>query len=432
MKAKLIMTLIGLSLIGLSSNAQPTGFKVQPTEKVYSRFFNPLIKDTAQTTMIINGRVYIGGDIYVGTEAELDRFRFMQLSVTNDANLTNGRWENGIVHFAIEPGFTNAEELIIYSALNHIAANTNVCFKRRTSQSSYIKFKKYTVDELGFSGGNSFLGKCNSCLDGQEVRLSSVSNRVVRHEVCHALGLLHEQSREDRDQFITIKYENILPFMGHNFDKAVFSSRDVGTYDFNSIMHYFSTSFGKTVNGVTLQTIVRRSNPSDVSFGNSSVLSAGDIRGINSMYPVEQSCTTLEPTMKPGELGLNESKTVTVNAINQHNLSGIYLRIGQSFKFEVIDNTWKNGGTSTTCAGYEGGFLDGARRYGNFKMFSLVGELFKENSTSEFLNVAIGIGCSKTYDATKSGYLVTFANDILGVGYGDNSGSITLKVTRIL
>lgn len=432
MKAKLIMTLIGLILLGLSSNAQPTGFKVQPTEKVYSRFFNPLIKDTAQTTMIINGRVYIGGDIYVGTEAELDRFRFMQLSVTNDANLTNGRWENGIVHFTIEPGFTNAEESIIISALNHIASTTNVCFKRRTTQGSYIKFKKYTVEELGFSGGNSFLGKCNSCLDGQEIRISSVSNRVVRHEVCHALGLLHEQSREDRDQFITIKYDNILPFMGHNFDKAVFSSRDVGTYDFNSIMHYFSTAFGKTVNGVTLQTIVRRSNPSDVSFGNSSVLSAGDIRGINSMYPAEQSCTTLEPTMKPGELGLNESKTVTVNANIQHNLSGIYLRIGQSFKFEVIDDSWKNGGTSTTCAGYEGGFFDGARRYGNFKMFSLVGELFKENSTSEFLNVAIGIGCSKTYDATKSGYLVTFANDILNVGYGDNSGSISLKVTRIL
>lgn len=432
MQTRIFITLIGVLALSMVSQAQPTGFTVQPTQKVYRKFFNPLIKDTAQTTMIVKGRVYIGGDIYVGTEQEMDRFQFMQLSVTNDASLTNGRWENGIVHFTIENGFTFAEETIIINAMNHIAANTNVCFKRRTTQGSYLKFKKYTVEELGFSGGSSFLGKCNSCFDGQEIKISAASDRVVRHEICHALGLLHEQSREDRDRFITINYDNILPFMGNNFDKAVFSSTDVGSYDFSSIMHYFSTAFGKTVNNVTLQTIVRRSNPSDNSFGFSNVLSAGDIAGINRMYPVSQPCTTLQPSMKVGELGLGESRTVTVNAKTQHNLTGIFLRLGQSFKFEVIDNSWSNGSTRTTCAGYEGGPLDGLRRYGNFKMFSLVGELFKENSTSEFLNVSIGIGCAKTYDATKSGYLVAFANDVLGVGYGDNSGSISLKVTRIL
>ena len=415
---------------GFSALAQPVNYVVQPVQKVYRKFNNPLIKDTAITTTVINGRVFLDGDIELGTQEELDKYQFMQFAVVNDASIVSGRWDNGIVPFTIEPGFTFDEETVIVNAMNHIASRTNVCFVRRTSQASYLKFKKYSVADLGFSGGSSYLGKCNFCVDGQEIKISAASDAVVRHEIGHALGLLHEQSREDRDRFVRIQMSNVLPGMENNFNKAVFTSTDVGSYDFASIMHYFSTAFGRMVNGVAQQTIIRVSNPADQNFGRSSVLSAGDISGINSMYRTENSCAALTTTMKPGELAVGESRTVTVSANKTHNLSGVFMRAGQTFEFSTTNRDWKNGSTNTTCAGYDGNLLDAARRYNNFKMFSLVGEFFRENSTSSFLNVSFTINCGRSYTASTSGYLVTFANDILVGGYLDNSGSVTLTVRR--
>lgn len=427
---KLVFLLAVSLLVVLFSFAQPTSFTQQPVSKVYRKFNNPLIKDTSVSTTIINGSVYLEGDIDLGTQEEMDKYQFMQFSVVNDQSITNGRWDHGFIPFVIEPEFTFEEETIIINAMNHIASKTNVCFVRRSSQGSYLKFKKYTVAQLGFSGGSSYLGKCNFCTDGQEIKLSAVSDRVVRHEIGHALGLLHEQSREDRNLYVSIRLANVLPGRENNFNKAVYTSTDIGKYDFASIMHYNATAFGKTVDGVVQQTIVDILNPSNRNFGISAELSPGDIQGINSMYTRDNVCSVLTTTLKPGELALGETKTVTVYANRTYNLTGVYMRTGQVFEFTTSNRDWKNGTVTTTCDGYTGNLLDAARRYNNYNMFSMVGELFRENNTSVFLNVAFNIKCGRTYTASGSGYLVTFANDILVGGYLDNTGSISLSVRR--
>jgi hypothetical protein len=64
---------------------------------------------------------------------------------------------------------------------------------------------------------------------------------TTRHETLHAIGVWHEQSRTDRDQFVDL-HEECMEGEGGNYNLHD-ESADVGPYDFRSIMHYHANSF---------------------------------------------------------------------------------------------------------------------------------------------------------------------------------------------
>jgi hypothetical protein len=97
------------------------------------------------------------------------------------------------------------------------------------------------------------------------------------HEIGHVIGLWHEQSREDRDSFVTIQWANIEPGKEHNFNQHISDGDDVGAYDYGSIMHYGRTAFSR--NG---QDTIVPINPAGAAIGQRTALSAGDIAAANS------------------------------------------------------------------------------------------------------------------------------------------------------
>lgn len=72
-----------------------------------------------------------------------------------------------------------------------------------------------------------------------------MDNGAIQHELLHALGFIHKQNYEDRDNHVTINWENIKDDMAYNFDKYPrgLVDRFETPYDFSSVMHYMRTVF---------------------------------------------------------------------------------------------------------------------------------------------------------------------------------------------
>lgn len=63
---------------------------------------------------------------------------------------------------------------------------------------------------------------------------------VIMHELMHSIGIWHEQSRMDRDNYVEVLWHNIIPGKQNNFLKYEHGKLDkLGLpYDYASIMHY--------------------------------------------------------------------------------------------------------------------------------------------------------------------------------------------------
>lgn len=211
------------------------------------------------------------------------------------------RWTDGIVgyDFAFDWFGSNIEmQRRIESAINHWRVNTGMEFARRTS-GERIVFRNG-------SGCSSFIGR--RVFTGAEPQWVTVSTAcglgAVIHEIGHAVGLYHEQSRRDRDGFVEIFLDRVVEGREHNFSQYTWADgRDVGPYNYGSLMHYGCGFFRRDGAGNTLEPIMPDTTCGDLG---GTGLSEGDILGVYTLYPPAFSITGAVPfeTRDRFELGL--------------------------------------------------------------------------------------------------------------------------------
>lgn len=163
------------------------------------------------------------------------------------------------VRYTFEPeaGFTDSEKTKVTNSLSILSADLCVDFIHVETPSEE-DFQFGVVKFIDSTGCWSNIGRSWSAHQtGQSISLKRsvgcVDQGVIIHEMIHALGFHHEQTRPDRDPYVIIHEENVIreptDYL-HNFQKISESQHNQMTespFDFWSIMQYNSYSF--TSNG---------------------------------------------------------------------------------------------------------------------------------------------------------------------------------------
>jgi len=159
------------------------------------------------------------------------------------------------------------------------------------SETNYVDFNFNSGDTSGVCdafegvvGGPQVVGGSGSC-----------TVATILHEMGHTVGVWHEQTRLDRDTYVSVNYNAVIKGSRGNFDPISDNQQTLSPYDYASVMEYPAFSFSR--NGEPcIETI-----PAGIPLSNPNGYTAADVDGIKRLYgtiPTQVTVTSNPPGLQ--------------------------------------------------------------------------------------------------------------------------------------
>jgi len=185
-------------------------------------------------------------------------------------------WPKGIVYYEnlIEDDYLLD---LLDIAMTVIERKTCVKFiEKDSSTQDYVQL-------VSLNGCWSFVGRVGG---PQQLSLGIECDNInlMMHELMHALGFYHKHSQHDRDKYLKIHWENIVPEAKSQFQvlsKYMTRTFSLTKFDYMSVMLYGPRLFSKNSMMITMS---RRDGGKLLDVEEKPGLSTQDIFAINSLY----------------------------------------------------------------------------------------------------------------------------------------------------
>lgn len=219
-------------------------------------------------------------------------------------NLKDRLWPDGVVTFYLDFDQSDHGKVLtrlMRDAATKMSRKTNTCWVEKPHGEGAVK-----ITHSSTAINSALLGYPGPGNDRSTIAMIDESEGIGLHEMGHILGLLHEQQRPDRNNFVRINYDNIAPGRRSQFDLPRWLSiQSVTTtpYDFGSIMHYHPYAF--SINSrPTISLASGKGIPT--SHVQQDSLSELDIKGINTIYAGigSEACETLQADYQPARINI--------------------------------------------------------------------------------------------------------------------------------
>ncbi|XP_053697328.1 zinc metalloproteinase nas-14-like [Sabethes cyaneus] len=199
----------------------------------------------------------------------------------NALRLAAYKWPNGIVPYLFDENSCDQHYRdTVLDAMSVLEQASCVHFIPKTDdQVEHIRFNK---SELGCGSSIGYRPAQREPLDVVLDDFCLSLPGAVQHELLHVLGLFHEHTRPDRDEYVEILWDNIEPEFRQNFLKGSYDYMETFglPYDYRSVMHYPTYAFARPG---TTETMVSRQNRS-ATLGQTEAASTLDLEKIRRMY----------------------------------------------------------------------------------------------------------------------------------------------------